>query len=215
MKQGEHGGKLNILTANQLPQCAPISWQKMFYLARCVFLPCSAASIAFLLLELAKNPTEQYRLQKELREMKEAERKDSEQLKNCIREAMRLWPVSAPGPFRQVGRDYIVKSSDPSEKDIMIPKGSLVFMPIICLFRNESVFDDHQRFVPSRWDCPTEEMKKAWMPFAVGSRNCLGQSLATCEMQTILSRLCTNYNLKWWKRGHWTFFLSYTPSVFD
>lgn len=167
--------------------------------------------MAFFLLELAKNPSEQFKLQKDLREMKEEERKDSEQLKKCIREAMRLWPVSAPGPFRQVGRDYVVKRRDPTEKDIIIPKGSAVFMPIICLFRNETIFENHERFVPSRWECPTEDMKKAWMPFAVGGRNCIGQSLAMCEMQSILSKLCAGYNFEVVEEGSLDFFLILHP----
>ncbi|KAG7342346.1 cytochrome P450 [Nitzschia inconspicua] len=171
----------------------------------------SAASLAFFLRELAKNPSEQYILQKQLREMKEEERKDSELLRMYIRESTRLWPLSLPGPFRQVGRDFVVKSNDPSERDIMIPKGSAVFMPIICLFQNEAIFEDHERFVPSRWECPTEDMKKAWMPFALGNRNCVGQSLATCELQSILSRLCANYNFEVVEEGSEDFFLILHP----
>jgi cytochrome P450 len=146
--------------------------------------------------------------------MGDEERKDSELLKRCIREAMRLWPVSAPGPFRKVGRDYVVKSSNndtTDERDVMIPKGSAVFMPIICLFRNEAIFEDHERFEPARWETPTEEMKKAWMPFAVGIRNCLGQSLATCEMQVILSKICANYNFELVEEGSFDFFLILHP----
>jgi cytochrome P450 len=174
----------------------------------------SSNSMTMLLLELAKNPTEQYRLQKELREMDEPDRPSSDHLKSCIRESMRLWPVTAPGPIRQVGRDYIIKnqySDDPKGRDLIIPKNSLVFMPIICLFHNANIFEEHERFLPSRWEHPTEEMKKAWMPFAVGKRNCLGQSLANCEMQSILSQVCAKYNFEVVDEGSVSFFISLKP----
>mmetsp|Transcript_19898 Transcript_19898/g.37156 ORF Transcript_19898/g.37156 Transcript_19898/m.37156 type:complete len:435 (+) Transcript_19898:3-1307(+) len=171
----------------------------------------SSNSMTMLLLELAKNPAEQFKLQKELREMSVEERPGSQQLKSCIRESMRLWPVTAPGPIRQVGRDYVVESKDPNEKDIVIPKGSLVFMPVIGLFHNSSIFEDHERFMPARWECPSEEMRKAWMPFGLGTRNCLGQSLATCEMHSVLSQVCANYNFEVVDEGTVDFLITLKP----
>lgn len=171
--------------------------------------------MAFLLLELAKNPKIQLELQKELRELNEEDRKNSKLLQRCIREAMRLWPVSAPGPFRKTGKEFIVPahndvvSGDP--RDMIIPNGSAVWMPIICLFRNESIFADHNSFVPSRWETPTDSMKEAWMPFAVGNRNCLGQSLANVEIQTILSHVCANYHFHFVDEGSVDFFLILHP----
>jgi cytochrome P450 len=172
----------------------------------------SSNSMTMLLLELARNPIEQYKLQKELRELDEAGRPSSGQLKSCIRESMRLHPVTAPGPIRQVGRDYVVPSDDPtSNGTIIIPKNSLVFMPIICLFHNSDIFPDHERFLPARWENPTEEMKRAWMPFAIGNRNCLGQALANCEMQSILSQVCARYNFEVVDEGSVSFFISLKP----
>jgi cytochrome P450 len=171
----------------------------------------SATSLSFLLLELAKNPIEQFKLQKELRELSEEDQVNSEQLKRCIRESLRLYPVSAPGPFRQLGRDFVVRSIDEKEKDTMIPKGSAVFMPIICLLRHPEIFEDCDNFVPSRWEQPTEEMKLAYMPFALGKRNCFGQSLANSEMQYIASRLCSKYQFDVVDPGTCDFTLVYHP----
>lgn len=142
----------------------------------------SANSMTFLLLELAKSPKEQKRLQQTLLALPEEERKHAKHLGSCIRESMRLWPVTAPGPMRELGRDFVVPNNyakyhggdhklDKKDTAVVIPKGSCVFMPIICLFRNSKIFQDQDIFLPSRWENPTEEMKKAWMPFAIGPRN--------------------------------------------
>jgi cytochrome P450 len=180
----------------------------------------SANSMTFLLLELAKNPKEQSRLQQELQGMDPEDRKKSEHLKNCIKEGMRIWPVSAPGPIRVAGRDYIVPISThdsssskhgDAQNDFVIPQGSLVFMPMISLAHNPRYFDDPLTFMPSRWESPTEAMKKAFMPFSTGKRNCLGQSLANSEMQFILSRLCVQYNFEVVEEGTTGYFITLKP----
>jgi cytochrome P450 len=98
--------------------------------------------------------------------------------------------------MRAVGRDFVIQTKDPNDKDMIIPKGSLVFMPVICNFRNSVIFKDHAKFDPLRWEFPSEDMTKAWMPFGVGNRDCLGQSLANGEMQSILKRVCANFNFE-------------------
>ena len=119
--------------------------------------------------------------------------------------------MTAPGPFRELGRDFVIKSHNANEKDIMIPKGSAVFMPILCLFRHPDIFADCDSFVPSRWEQPTEAMKQAYMPFAVGKRNCIGQSLAISEMQYISSRLCSKYHFDVVEPGDFDFTLVFHP----
>ena len=172
----------------------------------------TANSITMLLLELAKNPIEQFKLQKELREMNEEERLESTQLQNCMKESSRLWPVmTATGPVRKIQRDYVIESEDPKERDIMIPKNSCVFMPIICLFRNSNYFSDNEKFMPDRWNCPTDEMKKAWMPFGIGDCDCFGQSLSNCEIQSVLTRVCAMYHFEVVEEGSVDFFTAPKP----
>ena len=89
--------------------------------------------------------------------------------------------------------------------------GSAVFMPILCLFRNPDIFMNCDSFVPSRWEQPTEAMKQAYMPFAVGKRNCVGQSLAMSEMQCIASRLCSRYHFDVVEPGDFDFTLVFHP----
>jgi cytochrome P450 len=173
----------------------------------------SANSLALILLELAKHPVEQVKLQNELKGLAVEDRNKSEYLKSCIKEGMRIWPLGAPWPARKVGRDFIVNNKDSmkGEKDIIIPNGSCVFMPIITLFHSDRYFPQHQRFDPSRWENPTEDMKKAFIPFSAGNRNCLGQSLANCEIQSIISRVCDKYHFEVVEEGTMKFFLALTP----
>ncbi|KAG7363511.1 monooxygenase cytochrome P450 [Nitzschia inconspicua] len=177
----------------------------------------SANSMTFLLLELAKHPEEQHRVNQELLKLAPEDRNSCEHLRNCVRESMRLWPVTAVGPIRVVGRDYVVPACHDSDntktdqKDFFIPKGSLVFMPSIGVYHNELYFDNPESFVPSRWENPSEEMKKVFLPFSLGKRNCLGQSLALSEMQSILSRVLVQYEFSVLDEGTTGYFLTLKP----
>jgi cytochrome P450 len=190
----------------------------------------SSSSMTFLLLELAKNQHEQQKLQRVLRSLPDQqERTDSDYLKQCIKEGMRVWPVAAVGPMRYVGRDFIIPagedddnddhsnkdndniSSEAQKEDFFIPKGSIVFMPAIAVLHNPKYFDRPLEFDPSRWQNPSDTMKRAFLPFSLGKRNCLGQSLANSEMQSILSRLCTHYNFELVDEGTVGMFITLKP----
>lgn len=178
----------------------------------------SANSMSFLLLELAKHPKEQQRLHNELLKLAPEDRNGCDHLKNCVREAMRLWPVTAVGPIRIVGRDYIVPAtpvndanSSNEHRDFFIPKGSLVFMPSIGIYHNELYFDDPESFIPSRWEDPSEYTKKVFSPFSLGKRSCLGQSLANSEMQSILSRMLVQYEFSVVDEGTTGYFITLKP----
>jgi cytochrome P450 len=183
----------------------------------------SANSMTFLLLELAKHKQEQQRLYQELLDLSPEDRNGCDHLKNCVREAMRLWPVTAVGPVRVAGRDFVVPANNEDdtndkfsslmtrEKDYFIPKGSLVFMPSIGTYHNELYFDEPESFIPSRWEDPSEDMKKAFLPFSVGKRSCLGQSLALSEMHSILSRLLVQYEFSVVQEGTTGYFITLKP----
>lgn len=177
----------------------------------------SANSMTFLLLELSKNLNEQRRLQKELTQLPPQDRNSCSHLKNCIKEGLRLWPVTAVGPIRVVGRDMVVSSTDDNDmssskdKDYIIPKGSLVFMPSIGVSRNPKYFDKPEEFVPTRWENPREISSKALFPFSLGKRSCLGQTLANSEMQSILSRVLVQYEFSVADEGTTGYFITLKP----
>lgn len=72
----------------------------------------------------------------------------------------------------------------------------MVSMPSYTAHRIPETFPDPEAFKPSRWldtDGGTEEMKKLFMPFTKGTRQCLGQSMAMFEMRIIIATLIKNY----------------------
>ena len=74
-----------------------------------------------------------------------------------------------------------------------IPKGSVFSMPQIVPNYDASVYDEPDEFRPERWLNATEEMKKSLLTFALGKRNCIGQSLATTELRSALPVLLSKY----------------------
>jgi cytochrome P450 len=148
----------------------------------------TAHTISWTLLELARTPEEQRKVQSALSKcLSKEERRQCQELKNVTREILRLHTPAALGSIRSPAKDVIL----PDKK--VITAGSLCVMPFYLILRNGNYFQDPDSFVPSRWNNPSEESLKAFFPFALGKRNCPGQALAHCELTIILSRLLTEY----------------------
>lgn len=182
----------------------------------------TAHSIAWTMLEMAKNPQEQIKVRQSLKEWANSSSKkengggggggsDSNgfrycpELKHVTRESLRLHPPAPLGGYRILGEDISIS------KDVVIPKGSLCGVPIYSLMRNHLVFDDPNSFVPSRWKNPTEDVMKAFMPFLVGKRNCLGQALANVELTGVVGRLCRDFEFEIANEGSPHFAVTYHP----
>jgi cytochrome P450 len=165
----------------------------------------TAYSIAWILLELARNPLEQKQLREELSSLTPEEWNSSEKLKMVIKEGMRLHPVAASGSLRKTGRDITTPNNE------LIPKGSLCFCPFILLFRNPDIFPIPNKFKPNRWKNPTRDMLDAFNPFSLGKQNCVGQSLAKAETQAIVARICSEFEMIVEDEGDVDFFLTLKP----
>lgn len=173
----------------------------------------TAYSLAWTLKEMALHPE----LQAELRasaiqaakEGSEAAPHQLEVVRNTIRESIRLHPVSAVGNSRTVGRDFETKDGK------VIPAGSIAFMSIFCMLKDPVVFGkDYDQFNPSRWekDNVTVEMNQAFIPFAVGRQNCVGQPLAQAELHCILPRIISQFELTVEEEGTVECFLTMKPA---
>jgi len=173
----------------------------------------TAYSIAWTLFEVAKNKDDAQI--KEYRKI--AEKKEDKDLKKIveldyiIKEGMRLHPVAAMGSARQIGKTFEFKNDDGSS-NIYLPKYSLVFLVLYPLFRHKKYFgDDADSFLPCRWKNCSRNMQFAHMPFSLGSRNCVGQSLANAEMTTVLSVLLAKYDFTVVDDGEADYFLTLKP----
>jgi cytochrome P450 len=149
----------------------------------------TSQTLNFILLELARNPSEQNKLWSALKECSSNdEARNCAALKNVIREGLRLHPAAALGSVRETSRDIPVPDSN-----LIIPAKSWCVVPFFVIQRNGDVYEDPDSFVPDRWTNPSEEALKAFMPFSVGRRGCQGQALANAELTVILAQLCSRY----------------------
>jgi cytochrome P450 len=95
-----------------------------------------AYSLAWTLIEVTKNPEVNRKLKKEIDSISPgdghitiAQMNSMTYLDYIIKESMRLWPVASSGISREMSKDIAFN-------DYIIPKGSVVLFPFICIFRN-------------------------------------------------------------------------------
>lgn len=79
-----------------------------------------------------------------------------------------------------------------------VPAGCIVFIPLMEIHRNKKTWgDDADEFVPERF--ASEHVKNlhpyAYLPFARGPRNCIGNSYAMKSMKVVLSYFFRNYKV--------------------
>ena len=53
--------------------------------------------------------------------------------------------------------------------------------------------------------------KEAFFPFSAGKQNCIGQSLANAEINTIIPRICSEFELELVDEGQSDYFLTLKP----
>lgn len=166
----------------------------------------TAFSIAWVLLELARNPDEQRKLRESLSQLSPHEWSRSEVLQRVVKEGMRLHTVAAGGSIRVTAKGMMTSRNE------ILPKGSIAFLPFILMFRNPDIFENPDAFQPSRWESPTREMLDAFNPFSLGKQNCVGQSLAKAEIFAIIPRICSEFELSVEDEGSVEYFLTLKPA---
>ncbi|EKX36953.1 hypothetical protein GUITHDRAFT_60068, partial [Guillardia theta CCMP2712] len=152
----------------------------------------SAYTLSWILYELSANLDVQSKLRKDL----ELHGPDSKYLGYVIQEGMRLWPVAAQGSIRQLQHDVELEDGK------IIPRGETCLVPFFAIFRSAWI-DRADEFIPERWSEEGSQRKKleeAVFPFSVGSRNCVGQRLASMQIRKILHQLILRYEFVLGKR---------------
>ncbi|CEF63065.1 Cytochrome P450 18a1 [Strongyloides ratti] len=86
---------------------------------------------------------------------------------------------------------------DTMVNNIFIPKGSCVIPQISTLLYDEKIFPDPYKFNPDRWLDENKNLKKVeqFIPFSLGKRQCLGESLAKMELFLIIANIFNRYKI--------------------
>ena len=120
-------------------------------------------------------------------------------LKACIDEALRLAPA-VPGAIpREVMDGGAVVDG------VFLPAGTDCGTPVYSIHRQEQYYRSAETFIPERWienaTCSASGMswtttkadidtaRRAYCPFSIGPRGCIGKSMAFMEMRLSLARL--------------------------
>jgi hypothetical protein len=115
-----------------------------------------------------------------------------------VKESMRLYPV-APFVARRLVHDIAVNddSGGSGGKSTILPAGSVACIWIHGLHHNPAMWNRADDFLPERWIDPdlkdSGQINGAYMPFAAGPRNCVGQPLAQIVLRTLLAKLVQRY----------------------
>jgi cytochrome P450 len=105
-----------------------------------------------------------------------------------LKEVLRLYPPTGM-VVRKTGREVNIKG-------FRIPTDTRVVMPMYLIHRHPDCWSNPDSFQPERWlknEFPASN-KNAYMPFASGTRNCVGEHFAMCEAKLILAPLIRSFS---------------------
>ncbi|KAJ3654762.1 hypothetical protein Zmor_013929 [Zophobas morio] len=138
----------------------------------------TSSTMGFTLYELCLHPGIQQRLRKEIKTCLQQHGgftyeaiQSMKYLHMCVCETLRKYPV-LPFLDRRCKEDYQIPDSN-----VVIEKGTPVFIPMFGLHYDEKYFPDPQKYDPERFS--DENIKKvtpfSYIPFGEGPRNCIGE----------------------------------------
>ena len=154
----------------------------------------TALALFWTALMLALFPAQQDALRSELCKGAAAAPPDARSLRSSsvatafLYETLRLYP-----PAYIIAREARL---DDQIGDFRIPQGAVVIIAPWLLHRHAAHWRDPHRFDPNRFvQGGRIATPRAWMPFGVGPRVCIGGAFATMEILVVLRCLLSRYNI--------------------
>lgn len=157
----------------------------------------------FCLFELAKNLEIQQKVQQEIDEVFESTESEGitydmlgnlKYLECCIDETMRKYPIN-PILVRECTTEYKITGSD-----LIITKGTSVFIPVLGLHRDSETYDNPMQFKPERFLNSSTGSEKSnglfYLPFGDGPRNCIGIRMGKITTKASLAFILSKFKFE-------------------
>ncbi|XP_023224264.1 cytochrome P450 3A41-like [Centruroides sculpturatus] len=110
-------------------------------------------------------------------------------LDQVLSETLRLTPL----PIVAINR---ICKEDFRYKDVTIPKGAVVLVPVPILQKDSNYWKDPEKFDPERFSPKNHIDPFIYQPFGAGPRICIGVRLAQTIMKLILANLIRSFKLE-------------------
>lgn len=109
-------------------------------------------------------------------------------LSAVINEVQRVASILNVNIFRQTSEDTVVNGQP-------IAAGTALTTHLSLIHTDENLFKDHTKFIPERF-MENNNLEKKLIPFGIGKRACLGESLARAELYLVLGNMILDYDLE-------------------
>ncbi|KAH6942082.1 hypothetical protein HPB50_000657 [Hyalomma asiaticum] len=153
---------------------------------------------------LALHPEIQDRLQAEISEVLHRDGKftyknvmEMPYMDMVLNESMRFYTGVVGFVTRRAARDF-------EYKDVKIPRGLSVMVPVTYLHHDPEVWHEPEKFDPERFSPGNKPFihPVSFQPFGKGPRECLGKNFALLEMKLMLSKFLANFRVTVDERHH-------------
>nr|QZM07449.1 cytochrome P450 monooxygenase [Lasioderma serricorne] len=158
----------------------------------------SSTTMTFAMYEMAVNPDMQRRVREEVKEVLGRHEGrftyeglgEMTYLQQVIDETLRKHSP-AELSVRFCSKDYLIPNTD-----VVVDKGTRVFVPIKGLHMDEEYFPEPEKFDPERFNAENKSKIKAgtYLPFGDGPRNCIGLRFGLMQTKVGLAVLLKNYH---------------------
>ncbi|CAL5219591.1 g1454 [Coccomyxa viridis] len=125
-------------------------------------------------------------------------------LNAVIKETMRLYPAGGVATFRRskTGKDVVLGGGK-----LVLPAGVGLHLPITAVHHTEGIWENPNAFTPERFlEEGAEDAKNVpevagrkpqrFIPFSIGARDCVGQTLARLNLSTTLAQLYGSFTFQ-------------------
>lgn len=176
----------------------------------------------YCLFELAKNQKIQQKVQDELDQVNKNlgesgltydSMAEMKYLECCIDETLRKYPI-VPTLIRECTKDYSVSGDD----NLMIPKGTPIFIPVLGLQRDPRIFENPMEFKPERFLNSTNGNGNSkglfYLPFGDGPRNCIGMRMAKLTTKMGLAVILSKFKFELCDKEMLVKELEFHPNMF-